>query len=80
MRYAKVRSNDYFSFMEERKCGANPQQNRHDVLVNNSFIESDVIEFIEEPQIEVTESVISDTMIQRVFGQFRECAPVAVEE
>jgi hypothetical protein len=58
MRNANARSNDYFSFMEERKCGKNPQQNRIEVLVNNSFIESDVVEFIEEAQIEVTESVI----------------------
>jgi hypothetical protein len=80
MRNANARSNDYFSFMEEKKCGNNPQQNRLGVLVNNSFIESDVIEFVEEPQIEVTESVISDTMIQRVFGHFRQHAPVAIED
>jgi len=80
MRNANARSNDYFSFMEERKCGKNPQQNRIEVLVNNSFIESDVVEFVEEAQIEVTESVISDTMIQRVFGHFRQYVPVAVED
>ena len=28
---------------------------------------ADTIEFVEEPQIEVTESFVSDTMIQRLF-------------
>ena len=80
MRYAQARSDDYFSFMEERKGGKNPQQIRSPVLVNNSFTDSDVVEFIPEPQIEVTESVISDTMIQRVFGQFRQNLPAALED
>jgi hypothetical protein len=80
MRNAQARSDDYFSFMEDRKCGKNPQPIRSAELVNNSFTDSDVVEFIPEPQIEVTESVISDTMIQRVFGQFRANLPVALED
>jgi hypothetical protein len=38
------------------------------------------VEFIAEPEIEVTESVISDTMIQRVFGHFRRDLPAALED
>jgi hypothetical protein len=80
MRNAQTRSDDYFSFMEERKGGKSPQQVRSAVIVNNSFTDSDVVEFIVEPQIEVTESVISDTMIQRVFGHFRRDLPAALED
>jgi hypothetical protein len=80
MRNAQARSDDYFAFMEERKCGKNPQEIRSAVLVTNSFTDSDVVEYIPEPQIEVTESVISDTMIQRIFGQFRQNLPAALED
>jgi hypothetical protein len=80
MRNAQARSDDYFSFMEERKCGKSPQQIRSAVLVNNSFTDSDVVEFIPEPQIEVTESVISDTMIQRIFGHFRQNLTPGLED
>ena len=52
----------------EDVIGKTPQQIRSAALMNNSFTDSDVVEFTLEPQIEVTESVISDTMIQRVFG------------
>jgi hypothetical protein len=80
MRNAQARSDDYFSFMEDRKCGKTPQQIRSAALMNNSFTDSDVVEFTLEPQIEVTESVISDTMIQRVFGHFRRDPTVALED
>ena len=80
MRNAWAKSDDYFSFMEERKCGKNTPQIRSDVLVSSSFTGSDVVEFIPDPQIEVTESVISDTMIQRIFGQFRQNLPAALED
>jgi hypothetical protein len=72
MSNANARSNDYFSFMAEKTSGETPQP--------NTFTDSDVIEFIEETQIEVTESVISDTMIQRVFGHFRKNLPVVLED
>jgi len=77
---SNTRSDDYFSFMAEKRRGTNAQQIRNDASGQHAFIDSDVIEFIEEPQIEVTESVISDTMIQRVFGRFREPLPVAIED
>ena len=80
MRNAQTRSNDYFSFMEERKGGKNPQQIPSAVIANTSFTDSDVVEFIAEPEIEVTESVISNTMIQRVFGHFRRDLPAALED
>ena len=77
---SNTRSDDYFSFMAEKKRGADAQQIRSGAVGQHAFTDSDVIEFIEEPQIEVTESFISDTMIQRVFGRFREQLPVAVED
>jgi hypothetical protein len=80
MRNAQARSDDYFSFMEERKCGKAPLQIQSGGLVNHSFTDSDVVEYIPEPQIEVTESVISDTMIQRIFGHFRQDPTVALED
>ncbi len=80
MRNAHARSDDYFSFMEERKGGKNPQKIRGAVFVTDSFTDSDIIEFIPEPQIEVTESAVSDTMIQRIFGHFRLNLPAALED
>jgi hypothetical protein len=35
-----------------------------------SVLPSDTIDFVEESQIEVTESPLSDTMIQRIFKSF----------
>jgi hypothetical protein len=35
-----------------------------------SVLPSDTIDFVEETQIEVTESFVSDTMIQRIFKRF----------
>jgi len=73
-------SNDYFSFMAERKRGSRVQEIHSETSAPNVFTDSDVIEFIEDPQMEVTESSISDTMIQRVFRCFREQPAVALED
>jgi hypothetical protein len=34
--------------------------------------QSDTIDFVDESQIEVIESVVSDTMIERIFKQFKQ--------
>ena len=59
-------SDDYFSFMSE-KWQKEPAMRRAPA---KSVRPSDIIDFVEEPQIEVVESIVSDTMIQRIFKQF----------
>jgi hypothetical protein len=65
-------SDDYFSFMsnkwEDKNATHRPPAR---ALPTTSVRPSDIIDFVEESQIEVTESVASDTMIQRIFKQFR---------
>jgi hypothetical protein len=73
-------SNDYFSFMADRKRGPDAQPIHGVTAEPNAFTDSDVVEFIEDPQMEVTESSISDTMIQRVFRGYRAQMPVALED
>lgn len=73
-------SNDYFSFMADRKGGADAQPMHGATAVPNAFTDSDVVEFIEDPQMEVTESSISDTMIQRVFRGYRDHTPATLED
>lgn len=35
-----------------------------------SVMPTDIVDYVEEPTIEVTESFVSDTTIQRIFKQF----------
>jgi hypothetical protein len=65
-------SEDYFSFMSSKweDKGAKERQ-RAAAPAPTSVRASDIIDFVEESQIEVTESPLSDTMIQRVFKNFR---------
>ncbi|HWS63239.1 MAG TPA: hypothetical protein VN325_10835 [Steroidobacteraceae bacterium] len=64
-------SNDYFSFMsskwEDKSTNQRPPMKAPPAT---SVLPSDIIDFVEESQIEVTESPLSDTMIQRVFKRF----------
>jgi hypothetical protein len=64
-------SNDYFSFMsskwEDKHTKQHPPTKAPPAT---SVLSSDTIDFVEEPQIEVTESFVSDTMIQRIFNRF----------
>jgi len=64
-------SEDYFSFMsskwEDKHTNQRPPTKTPPAT---SVLPSDVIDFVEEPQIEVTESFVSDTMIQRIFNRF----------
>ena len=65
-------SNDYFSFMSSKwEDKSNKQRPRAVAPPTTSVRPSDIIDFVEESQIEVTESAASDTMIQRIFKQFR---------
>lgn len=64
------RSDDYFSFMS-RKGEPQTAARRAVPMPSAGFSrESDTIDFEEESQIEVVESIISDTMIQRIFRKF----------
>ena len=64
-------SDDYFSFMsskwEDKHAKHRPPTKASPAT---SVLPSDTIDFVEEPQIEVTESFVSDTMIQRIFNRF----------
>ena len=61
--------NDYFSFMSDR--GESQQSKRRPpaaVQPVKTRMSADTIDFVEqEPQIEVIESFVSDTTIQRIF-------------
>jgi hypothetical protein len=72
-------SDDYFSFMSN-KGRENHSASRDVAVVKNPgrvaaigpripcpTIPTDVIDFVEESQIEVTETFVSDTVIQRLF-------------
>jgi hypothetical protein len=64
-------SDDYFSFMSNK--WEDKHANQHPRIVApppTSLLPSDIIDFVEEPQMEVTESFVSDTMIQRIFKRF----------
>jgi hypothetical protein len=62
---------DYFSFMsgkwEDKHARQRPPTK---APAPTSVLPSDTIDFVEEPQIEVTESFVSDTMIQGIFKSF----------
>jgi hypothetical protein len=64
-------SDDYFSFMsskwEDKHAKQRPPMK---APPTTSVRPSDIIDFVEETQIEVTESPLSDTMIQRIFKRF----------
>jgi hypothetical protein len=64
-------SDDYFSFMSSKwEDKSHKQRPRAVAPPTTSVRPSDIIDFVEESQIEVTESPLSDTMIQRVFRRF----------
>ncbi len=64
-------SEDYFSFMSSKWDKRAEQTARSVAPPATSVLPTDVIDFVEEPQIEVTESFVSDTMIQRIFKNFK---------
>ena len=59
---------DYFAFMSDK--GAHKDSTRPKSATaqpKQPPMRSDTIDFVDETQIEVVESAISDTMLQRVF-------------
>jgi hypothetical protein len=65
-------SDDYFSFMSSKWEDKRAKQTARAVAPPaTSLLPTDVIDFVEDPQIEVTESFVSDTMIQRIFKNFK---------
>ena len=68
---SKSMSDDYFSFMSSKWEDKRSKQTARSVAPPaTSLLPTDVIDFVEEPQIEVTESFVSDTMMQHVFKRF----------
>jgi hypothetical protein len=64
-------SDDYFSFMSSKWEDKHAKQRLRIVAPPaTSVLPSDSIDFVEESQIEVTESFVSDTVIQRIFKRF----------
>ena len=72
-------NDDYFSFMsnkgqDKQRAGAPPRAGAPRAVapaVSAVRSTTDSIEFVEDGQIEVTESFVSDTTIQRIFKQFQ---------
>ena len=62
------KADDYFSFMSAKGKSKNVTPLRSVAPPAKSARQSDTIDFVEEPQIEVNETSISDTMIERIFG------------
>jgi len=64
-------TNDYFSFMSDR--GESKQSKRRPPAAGQplkSRTSGDTIDFVEEePQIDVVETFVSDTTIQRIFNR-----------
>ena len=61
-------SDDYFSFMSRK---ADPKlAERRPAAAAMQARESDTIDFEDDSHIEVVESIVSDTMIQRIFKRF----------
>jgi len=70
-------SDDYFSFMSNKgrdkpPTGRDPAAVQHTgkVVSIGPAKPSDVIDFVDDSQIEVTESIVSDTTIQRIFKHY----------
>ena len=64
-------SEDYFSFMASKWEDKREKQRPRAVAPPTTSVRpSDTVDFFEEPQIEVTESFVSDTTIQHIFKRF----------
>jgi hypothetical protein len=65
--------NDYFAFMSDKWASKDPaSRNSVPAAPKRPLRQSDTIDFVDESQIEVIESIVSDTMIERVFKQFKQ--------
>jgi hypothetical protein len=64
-------SEDYFSFMSSKGEDKHAKQRQPAIAPPAaSLLPTDTNDYVAEPQIEVTESFVSDTMIQRIFKRF----------
>jgi hypothetical protein len=64
---------DYFAFMSDKWASKDPaSRNSVAAAPKKPQRQSDTIDFVDESQIEVIESVVSDTMIERIFKQFKQ--------
>jgi len=64
---------DYFAFMSDKWTSKDPaSRNSMAAAPKKPPRQSDTIDFVDESQIEVIESVVSDTMIERIFKQFKQ--------
>jgi len=64
---------DYFAFMSDKWASKDPaSRNSVAAAPKKPLRQSDTIDFVDESQIEVIESVVSDTMIERIFKQFKQ--------
>ena len=64
---------DYFAFMSDKGASKDPaSRNSMAAEPKKPLRQSDTIDFVDESQIEVIESVVSDTMIERIFKQFKQ--------
>jgi hypothetical protein len=62
---------DYFSFMSSKWEDKHAKQRPSTKAPPATSVRpSDTIDFVMEPQTEVTESFVSDTTIQRIFKRF----------
>jgi hypothetical protein len=64
---------DYFAFMSDKWASKDPAvRNSIAAAPKKALRQSDTIDFVDESKIEVIESVVSDTMIERIFKQFKQ--------
>jgi hypothetical protein len=64
-------SDDYFSFMSNKRKDKHSKQRQRAVAPPPKLrAHADTIDFVEEPNIEVTECFVSDTTIQRIFKRY----------
>jgi hypothetical protein len=64
---------DYFAFMSDKWASKDPAtRNSMAAAPKKPLPQSDTIDFVDESQIEVIESVVSDTMIERIFKKFKQ--------
>jgi hypothetical protein len=64
---------DYFAFMSDKWASKDPaSRNSMAGEPKKPLRQTDTIDFVDESQIEVIESVVSDTMIERIFKQFKQ--------
>lgn len=73
-------SDDYFAFMSRKGQPHSAARRAAPAPAAKFSPESDTIDFEEESQIEVVESIITDTMIQRIFKKFSADAGAAGQE